>query len=102
MHTALIVVAALATAVVVDLISGVLVRRVARGRYKWLLEPLRHACRNQLCGCCPCGPTNRAVTCLSGWLLLTIFFIRCHAARAGDPPSTPPRPPPPPAAAPLF
>jgi small-conductance mechanosensitive channel len=45
MHTALIVVAALATAVVVDLISGVLVRRLARGRYKWLLEPLRHACR---------------------------------------------------------
>ncbi|WP_328653315.1 mechanosensitive ion channel family protein [Micromonospora sp. NBC_00330] len=45
MRTALIVVAALATAVVVDLISGMVVRRVARGRYRWLLEPLRHACR---------------------------------------------------------
>ncbi|MCG5461872.1 mechanosensitive ion channel family protein [Micromonospora sp. MED01] len=45
MRTALIVVTALATAVVVDLISGLVVRRVARGRYRWLLEPLRHACR---------------------------------------------------------
>ncbi|MET7372612.1 hypothetical protein [Micromonospora arida] len=45
MRTALIVVAVLAAAVVVDVISGVLVRRVARGRYQWLLEPLRHACR---------------------------------------------------------
>ncbi|MGQ5262595.1 mechanosensitive ion channel family protein [Micromonospora sp. ZYX-F-536] len=45
MRTALIVVAALATAVVVDLISGMVVRRVARGRYRWLLEPLRQACR---------------------------------------------------------
>nr|WP_236646976.1 hypothetical protein [Micromonospora acroterricola] len=45
MRTALIVVAALAAAVVVDLISGLLVRRVARGRYRWLLEPLRQACR---------------------------------------------------------
>ncbi|WP_433288735.1 hypothetical protein [Micromonospora sp. CA-244673] len=47
MRTALIVLAALAAAVVVDLVSGVLVRRVARCRYKWLLEPLRlrHACR---------------------------------------------------------
>ncbi|MEU7612556.1 hypothetical protein [Micromonospora sp. NPDC049204] len=45
MRTALIVVAALVAAVVVDLTSGVLVRRVARGRYRWLLEPLRHACR---------------------------------------------------------
>ncbi|MBE1490980.1 mechanosensitive ion channel family protein [Plantactinospora soyae] len=45
MRTALIVLAALAAAVVVDLVSGVLVRRVARGRYKWLLEPLRRACR---------------------------------------------------------
>ncbi|MEV1072768.1 mechanosensitive ion channel family protein [Micromonospora parva] len=45
MRTALIVVAALVAAVVVDLISGVLVRRVAGGRYRWLLEPLRHTCR---------------------------------------------------------
>ncbi|MET8087229.1 mechanosensitive ion channel domain-containing protein [Micromonospora sp. NPDC005197] len=45
MRTALIVLAALAAAVVVDLVSGVLARRVARGRYKWLLEPLRLACR---------------------------------------------------------
>lgn len=45
MGTALIVVAGLATAVVVDVISGLLIRRAARGRYKWLLEPLRHACR---------------------------------------------------------
>ncbi|MEV4813774.1 mechanosensitive ion channel family protein [Micromonospora avicenniae] len=45
MRTALIVLAALAAAVVVDLVSGVLARRVARGRYSWLLEPLRHACR---------------------------------------------------------
>ncbi|MEU7928212.1 mechanosensitive ion channel domain-containing protein [Micromonospora sp. NPDC049107] len=45
MRTALIVVAALAAAVVVDLISGVLVRQVARGRYRWLLEPLRRSCR---------------------------------------------------------
>ncbi|MBQ0906750.1 mechanosensitive ion channel family protein [Micromonospora sp. U21] len=45
MRTALIVVAVLATAVVVDLVSGMVVRRVARGRYKWLLEPLRQACR---------------------------------------------------------
>ncbi|MEU8161937.1 mechanosensitive ion channel family protein [Micromonospora parva] len=45
MRTASIVVAALVAAVVVDLISGVLVRRVDRGRYRWLLEPLRHTCR---------------------------------------------------------
>ncbi|WP_030487905.1 mechanosensitive ion channel family protein [Micromonospora chokoriensis] len=45
MGTALIVLAALAAAVVVDLVSGVLIRRVARGRYRWLLDPLRHACR---------------------------------------------------------
>ncbi|MGC4749910.1 mechanosensitive ion channel family protein [Micromonospora sp. DT201] len=45
MRTALIVVAALMAAVVVDLITGMLVRRVARGRYQWLLEPLRQACR---------------------------------------------------------
>ncbi|MFI6235868.1 mechanosensitive ion channel family protein [Micromonospora sp. NPDC050784] len=45
MRTALIVVATLAAAVVVDLISGVLVRRVAHGRYQWLLEPMRRACR---------------------------------------------------------
>ncbi|MEH0844739.1 mechanosensitive ion channel domain-containing protein [Micromonospora sp. CPCC 205711] len=45
MRTALIVLAALVAAVVVDLVSGVLIRRGARGRYKWLLEPLRHACR---------------------------------------------------------
>ncbi|MET7969020.1 mechanosensitive ion channel domain-containing protein [Micromonospora sp. NPDC005305] len=45
MRTALIVLAALAAAVVVDLVSGMLIRRGARGRYKWLLEPLRHACR---------------------------------------------------------
>ncbi|WP_433652027.1 hypothetical protein ACQP2C_05980 [Micromonospora zamorensis] len=45
MRTALIVGATLATAVLVDLISGLLVRRVARGRYQWLLEPLRQACR---------------------------------------------------------
>ncbi|SCF35565.1 Small-conductance mechanosensitive channel [Micromonospora purpureochromogenes] len=45
MRTALIVLAALTAAVVVDLVSGVLIRRAARGRYKWLLEPLRHACR---------------------------------------------------------
>ncbi|WP_238451617.1 mechanosensitive ion channel family protein [Micromonospora sp. 4G55] len=45
MRTALIVLAALAAAVVVDLVSGVLIRRGARGRYKWLLEPLRQACR---------------------------------------------------------
>lgn len=56
----------------------------------------------QVCGCCPCGPTSRAVTCLSGWLLLTIVFILCHAARAGDPLSTPPGPPPPPAGAARF
>ncbi|MGC4835103.1 mechanosensitive ion channel family protein [Micromonospora vinacea] len=45
MRTALIVVAVLAAAVVVDLIFGVLVRRVAHGRYQWLLEPLRQGCR---------------------------------------------------------
>ncbi|MET8552140.1 hypothetical protein [Micromonospora zamorensis] len=45
MRTALIVGATLATAVVVDLISGMLIRRVARGHYQWLLEPLRQACR---------------------------------------------------------
>lgn len=45
MRTALIVLAALAAAVVVDLVSGVLVNRVAHGRYKWLLEPLRRTCR---------------------------------------------------------
>ncbi|MEV4119694.1 mechanosensitive ion channel domain-containing protein [Micromonospora sp. NPDC049645] len=45
MRTVLIVLAALAAALVVDLVSGVLVRRVARGRYQWLLGPLRHACR---------------------------------------------------------
>ncbi|MFC3500089.1 mechanosensitive ion channel family protein [Micromonospora krabiensis] len=45
MRTVLIVVAALTAAVVVDLVSGVLARRVARGRYSWLLEPVRHACR---------------------------------------------------------
>ncbi|MEV4825187.1 mechanosensitive ion channel domain-containing protein [Micromonospora sp. NPDC049274] len=45
MHTALIVLAALAAAVLVDLVAGVLIRRVARGRYRWLLEPLRDACR---------------------------------------------------------
>ncbi|WP_433317347.1 mechanosensitive ion channel family protein [Micromonospora sp. CA-269861] len=45
MRTALVVVAALATAVAVDLISGLLVRRLARGRYEWLLAPLRQACR---------------------------------------------------------
>ncbi|MEU4338146.1 mechanosensitive ion channel domain-containing protein [Micromonospora lupini] len=37
--------AALAAAVLVDLVAGVLIRRVARGRYRWLLEPLRDACR---------------------------------------------------------
>ncbi|WP_198940322.1 hypothetical protein [Micromonospora sp. CB01531] len=45
MRTALIVLATLAAAVVVDLVARVLIRRGARGRYKWLLEPLRHACR---------------------------------------------------------
>ncbi|MEO3773060.1 mechanosensitive ion channel domain-containing protein [Micromonospora sp. B9E7] len=45
MRTALIVLAALAAAIVVEVVSGVLVRRVARGRYRWLLDPLRHACR---------------------------------------------------------
>ncbi|GAA2189660.1 mechanosensitive ion channel family protein [Micromonospora lupini] len=45
MRTALIVLAALAAAVLVDLVAGVLIRRVARGRYRWLLEPLRDACR---------------------------------------------------------
>ncbi|WP_039906025.1 mechanosensitive ion channel family protein [Micromonospora lupini] len=45
MRTALIVLAALAAAVLVDLVAGVLMRRVARGRYRWLLEPLRDACR---------------------------------------------------------
>ncbi|PMR62133.1 mechanosensitive ion channel protein MscS [Verrucosispora sp. ts21] len=45
MRTALIVLAALAAAVVVDLVSAVLIRWGALGRYKWLLEPLRQACR---------------------------------------------------------
>ncbi|TQJ21359.1 small-conductance mechanosensitive channel [Micromonospora sp. A202] len=45
MRTAMIVVVALAAVVIVDLIFGLLVRRVARGRYRWLLEPLRQACR---------------------------------------------------------
>lgn len=30
-------------AVLVDLLTGVLVRRFARGRYQWLLTPLRQA-----------------------------------------------------------
>ncbi|TYB95068.1 mechanosensitive ion channel [Micromonospora sp. WP24] len=50
MRTVLIVLAALAAAVVVDLVSGVLARRVARARYTWLLEPLRHACRRPAAG----------------------------------------------------
>ncbi|MEV4118477.1 mechanosensitive ion channel family protein [Micromonospora sp. NPDC049645] len=45
MRTALIVLATLATAVLVDVVAGVLIRRAARGRYRWLLEPLRDACR---------------------------------------------------------
>jgi small-conductance mechanosensitive channel len=45
MRSALIVLAALGTAVLVDLLTGVLVRRFARGRYQWVLAPLRDACR---------------------------------------------------------
>lgn len=37
--------AAVAAAVLVDVLSGVLVNRIAHGRYKWLLAPLRQACR---------------------------------------------------------
>ncbi|MGI5151671.1 mechanosensitive ion channel family protein [Plantactinospora sp. CA-294935] len=45
MRAALIVLTAVGAAVVVDLLTGVLVRRFARGRYQWLLTPLRQACR---------------------------------------------------------
>ncbi|MET8090279.1 mechanosensitive ion channel domain-containing protein [Micromonospora sp. NPDC005220] len=45
MRTALIVVAVLGAAAVVDWVLGVLVRRLAHGRYTWMLEPLRLACR---------------------------------------------------------
>jgi small-conductance mechanosensitive channel len=45
MRTALIVLAVLAAAGVVDLVFGVLARRLARGGYEWLLVPLRRACR---------------------------------------------------------
>ncbi|MFC4021267.1 mechanosensitive ion channel family protein [Micromonospora sp. GCM10011542] len=55
MRTTLIVLAALAGALVVDLVSGVLIRRAARGRYKWLLEPLRNACRRPAAAVLPVG-----------------------------------------------
>jgi small-conductance mechanosensitive channel len=45
MRSALIVLAALAAAVLLDTLTGVLVRRFARGRAGWLLVPLRGACR---------------------------------------------------------
>lgn len=45
MRPALIVLTAVGAVVLADLLTGVLVRRFARGRYRWLLTPLRQACR---------------------------------------------------------
>ncbi|WP_349878175.1 mechanosensitive ion channel domain-containing protein [Micromonospora sp. HUAS YX12] len=48
MGRAVIMLAAVAAAVLVDVLSGVLVNRIAHGRYKWLLAPLRQACRRPM------------------------------------------------------
>ncbi|MER7893172.1 mechanosensitive ion channel domain-containing protein [Micromonospora sp. NPDC094482] len=45
MRAALILLAAAAVAVVLDLMTGVLARRLGRGGYEWLMAPLRRACR---------------------------------------------------------
>ncbi|MEU8154532.1 mechanosensitive ion channel domain-containing protein [Micromonospora sp. NPDC048986] len=45
----------LVAAVVVDLVFGVLIRRIAHGRYRWLLEPLRLACRRPAAACLLAG-----------------------------------------------